>query len=192
LIKVVSVDETDTLDRLNLHLMKNKYCLLIGLGLIITSCDNGSSALLPALPKGNPNIVVVTNLNNTLMLKLINDKRVAGCNCGITAMPPVPVLTWSNLLAAAAAAHSKDMATNNFFSHASSNGSTVADRLAAVKYNWITVAENIASGQIDEQTVIDAWIASEGHCKNIMSASIKEIGVAKESKYWTQVFATPR
>lgn len=172
--------------------MKNSFNMLLGLSLILLSCDKEGIPLLPETSKGDPNIVVVTNLNNTLMLKLVNDKRIVGCNCGITAMPPVPPLTWNNLLAAAASAHSKDMATNNFFAHQSLNGKTAADRLAAVGYKWTSLSENIANGHIDEQSVVDAWLASEGHCKNIMSANAKEMGAAKEGKYWTQVFGSTK
>lgn len=172
--------------------MKNALNILVILSLILTSCDKEGEPLKPENPKIDPNIVVTTNLNNNLILKLVNDKRIAGCNCGTTVMPPVPSLTWNNLLAAAAAGHSKDMATNNFFAHSSSNGKTTSDRVTAIGYNWISLAENIASGQSDEQAVIDAWIASEGHCKNIMSANVKEMGAAKDGKYWTQVFGATR
>lgn len=168
--------------------MKNALIILFGLAILLTSCGKEGTALQPETAKADPNIVVVTNLDNTLMIKLVNDKRVAGCTCGTTVMPPVPSLTWNNLLAAAASAHSKDMATNNFFAHESSNGKTVVDRYAAVGYKWISLAENIASGQTSEQTVIEAWLASEGHCKNMMSANVKEMGAAREGKYWTQDF----
>lgn len=173
--------------------MKKALYVLIGLSLAISSCDKEGTPLESPKTANNPeSITVTTNLDNNLLLKLVNDRRVAGCNCGITAMPPVPALIWNNLLAAAASVHSKDMSTNNFFAHQSSNGNTTANRVDATGYKWITIAENIANGHTNEQAVVDAWIASEGHCKNIMSASIKEMGAAKEGRYWTQVFATPR
>ena len=168
--------------------MKNALNILVVLILILASCGKEGEPLQQPTSKVDPDIIVNTNINNTLMLKLVNDKRATGCNCGITAMPPVPSLTWNNLLAAAASAHSKDMATNNFFAHESSTGKTTADRLNLVGYKSVAFAENIASGQIDEQVVMDAWLASEGHCKNIMNVNVKEIGVAREGKYWTQVF----
>jgi uncharacterized protein YkwD len=38
--------------------------------------------------------------------------------------------------------------------------------------------------------VIDGWLKSPGHCKNLMDKSYKEMGVAKVGTYWTQEFAT--
>jgi len=50
------------------------------------------------------------------------------------------------------------------------------------------VGENIAFGQTTEAQVFNDWIASESHCKNIMTASFKEMGAARADNYWTQVF----
>lgn len=107
-------------------------------------------------------------------------------------MPPIPSLTWNNLLAAAASAHSKDMATNNFFVHESSTGKTTADRLNLVGYKSVAFTENIASGQIDEQAVMDACLASEGHCKNIMNVNVKKNWCCQrrqilDSSFWCQI-----
>jgi uncharacterized protein YkwD len=37
---------------------------------------------------------------------------------------------------------------------------------------------------------MNGWLGSEGHCKNIMSANLKEVGVAREGNYWTEDFGT--
>ena len=103
-------------------------------------------------------------------------------------MPAVQALSWNNLLAAAALSHSKDMNANNFLEHQSSNGKSISDRLNAVGYKWLAFGENIASGQPDEQTVFKNWIESEGHCKIMMSANFKEVGAARDGRYWTQDF----
>ncbi len=157
--------------------------------LLFTSCEKNTEIV----PETNvvtsaPGTPVATGLNADLLLKLVNEKRTSGCNCGTTVMPPVATLTWNNLLAAAALAHSKDMNANNYFSHTSLDGRTPGDRITAAGYKWMAYGENIAAGQQNEQAVFDAWINSEGHCKNIMSASFKEMGAAKDGKYWTQEF----
>ncbi|QQL50768.1 CAP domain-containing protein [Mucilaginibacter ginkgonis] len=131
---------------------------------------------------------IATNLNNTLLLKLVNDLRAKGCNCGVTAMPAVNALTWNDQLAAAALAHSNEMNTKNYFSHNSFDGSTFDTRVTAAGYKWMAVGENIAAGQTSEQEVFTAWLNSEGHCKNMMSASFKEMGAARAGNYWTQDF----
>lgn len=56
---------------------------------------------------------------------------------------------------------------------------TTANRVDAIGYNWIALAESIAHGQIDEQAIVDACLASEGHCINIVSVNLKEMGSAK-------------
>ena len=57
-------------------------------------------------------------------------------------------------------------------------------------YNWRTYGENIAKGYANEKDVIEGWINSEGHCRNIMNPNFQEIGIGKEGEYWTQVFGT--
>lgn len=159
------------------------FCVVVG----FTSCKKTTMTIESATPE-NTGAPVATNLNNNLLLKLVNDKRTSGCNCGTTIMPPVSPLTWNNALAAAALSHSKDMNANNYFDHNSQNGKTPGDRIIAAGYKWTTYGENIAAGQPTEQIVFDAWINSEGHCKNIMNANFKEMGIAKDGKYWTQDF----
>jgi len=130
-----------------------------------------------------------TNINNDVLLKLVNDTRLAGCNCGTTVMPPVGVLTWSINLGSAAISHSKYMASITTLTHNSANGETAGARVKATGYNWTSVGENIAFGQTTEAQVFNDWVKSEEHCKNIMTASFKEMGAAKTDKYWVQVFA---
>jgi len=38
--------------------------------------------------------------------------------------------------------------------------------------------------------VIEGWLKSPGHCKNIMSQKYKEMGVARVGNYWTQTFGS--
>jgi uncharacterized protein YkwD len=58
---------------------------------------------------------------------------------------------------------------------------------------WQSVGENIAGGQPSVALVMAGWMASPGHCANIMQASFRDIGVACVSAgvsdtyrtYWT-------
>ncbi|MGM9475477.1 CAP domain-containing protein [Pedobacter sp. GSP4] len=130
-----------------------------------------------------------TNINNDALLKLVNDTRLAGCNCGTTKMPAVAALTWNANLGSAAIYQSKYTASIKSLVHTSANGETVGTRVTATGYIWTTVGENLASGQTSESQVFNEWIASESHCKNIMNAAFKEMGAAKTDNYWVQVFA---
>ena len=129
---------------------------------------------------------------NTDMLKLVNDARTKGCDCGGEWMPPVAPLTWNNKLETAAKQHSDYMSNTGDFNHTQSNGSTPDSRVTQAGYTWGLVAENIASGQTSIAQVMEGWLKSAGHCKNIMDARAKEMGAARTGNYWTQVFASPR
>ncbi|HTN05787.1 CAP domain-containing protein [Agriterribacter sp.] len=132
---------------------------------------------------------VAYNVNAGIILDLANEVRAKGCTCGATVMPAVPVLVWNDLLAKAAYNHSNDMQMNNYFSHTSGENTTAGDRIKAVGYNWRAYGENIAMGQTTEQIVLNSWLNSEGHCKNIMNKNFKEMGIGRSGNYWTQVFA---
>lgn len=135
------------------------------------------------------------------MLDAVNATRAQARTCGTTAYPAVPALTWSCPLKAAAKGHSTDMATNNFFSHTGSNGSSVGDRATGAGFSWTAIGENIAAGTPYSavSAVLQGWIDSPGHCANLMRSSFKELGAAKVSNpsstyqvYWTQVFGKSR
>lgn len=126
-------------------------------------------------------------------LHRINLIRTSGCNCGKSYMPPVPPLSWNKILEIAALEHAKDMAKNRYFSHNSLSGKTVKQRIEDNGYKasgmrLYYVGENIAMGQRSVEQVMQSWIKSEGHCKNMMSKNFKEIGVAQNKLYWVQDF----
>ena len=131
-----------------------------------------------------------TNVNKSTLLQLVNQVRQSGCTCGTTIMSPVSTVTWNDQLAVAAYKHSNDMYLNNYFSHTALNGASPGDRIIAAGYNWRAYGENIAKGYLNEQSVMDGWLKSEGHCKNIMSPNFKEMGVARVGTYWAQEFGS--
>lgn len=151
--------------------------------LIFSACTKSSEATEP-IPASN------SSVNKTLMLQLVNEVRKKGCQCGDTYYPAAPAVTWNEVLEKAANAHSKDMYQNKYFSHTSPAGTNAGTRIDAAGYKWKTYGENIAMGYSNERTVVDGWLSSPGHCKNIMGAAFKEMGVANINGYWTQVFAT--
>ncbi|MCC3769714.1 sigma-70 family RNA polymerase sigma factor [Streptomyces sp. UNOC14_S4] len=114
---------------------------------------------------------------------LVNAERAkAGCS---------PV-TENGTLDRAAQGHSDDMAARNFFDHTNPDGKGPGDRITAAGYRWSTYGENIAYGQQDPASVMDSWMHSDGHRRNILNCSFKEIGVgvnhAPGGPRWTQVF----
>lgn len=135
----------------------------------------------------------------TEMLAQINAARAASRLCGSDSYPATTALQWSCKLEQAADSHSRDMETHNFFSHTGSDGLQVSDRVNATEYVWSAVGENIAAGQSSVTQVMEGWLNSPGHCRNIMSSRYQEVGTSKVDSttadyqtYWTQVFAAPR
>jgi uncharacterized protein YkwD len=135
----------------------------------------------------------------TEMLDQVNNARASARTCGDTDFPPAPALAYQCDLNTAAERHSQDMATNNFFSHTSSDGLKLRNRVDATGYQWSTIGENIAAGQSTVAGVMDGWLKSEVHCRNIMNDQFEEFGVnrvvnesADYQQYWTQVFGAQR
>lgn len=166
-------------------------CQIVISALLLGNCSKESDSLVASttLPSVSSSQNVVNKAN---MLALVNEIRAKGCNCGSTYMPPVAPLIWNDKLEKAALVHTVDMITKNFFEHTGSDGSTPSQRVTNAGYSWMATGENIAMGYTSEKEVMTAWLASEGHCLNIMRKEFKELGAARVGNYWTQEFGTPR
>ncbi|RZA00077.1 MAG: CAP domain-containing protein [Sphingobacteriaceae bacterium] len=126
-------------------------------------------------------------------LTRINRVRQSGCKCGSQKMPPVPPLVWNDQLEKAAEGHADDMAARRYFNHTGKDGSSSYDRVTRVGYTIkgyrsFAVGENIAYGQQSIEEVQNGWFKSPGHCKNLMNADFKDVGVARNNGYWVQDF----
>jgi len=133
------------------------------------------------------------------VLQLTNQARAKPRQCGDRHFDATSPLVWNDALAAAALVHSKDMAKKDYFSHADPAGATSAQRATKQGYAWQMVSENIAAGLASPKQVVAGWLASPGHCANIMSADSAEMGAAYATEtrsamgiYWTQVFGRQR
>jgi uncharacterized protein YkwD len=133
-------------------------------------------------------------------VKLINDARALGQTCGTTPYAPAGPITWNTQVEAAATTQSQYLQSANAFSHTGAGGSSVGDRLSATGYRWSAVGENIAAGYADVGAVIQGWLASPGHCANLMNPAFADIGLALQAgaagntypTYWTLVLAHAR
>ncbi len=78
-----------------------------------------------------------------------------------------------------------DMFAKGYFEHVSPSGDSASLVANREGYRYIVVGENIALGNFDNtQALLNAWMNSEGHRKNILNTAYTEIGVyAKESQY---------
>jgi uncharacterized protein YkwD len=132
-------------------------------------------------------------------LALVNRARAVGRRCGPQQFPHAPPLTLAAVLTRAAAGHAQDMAVRHYFEHRDPDGRTPADRVQAAGYQSQRVGENIAFGSLTVKAAIDGWLASPGHCANLMDLRFTEMGIAfaqgrgkANGIYWVQLFAEPR
>ncbi len=130
------------------------------------------------------------------VLDLVNQRRAEGAVCGGEPFGPAGPAEVNHLYRISSRLHSEDMAKNAFFAHTNLNGATPFDRMAAAGYEgpspW---GENIAAGQTSPAGVMDGWMNSPGHCRNIMNPSYEVLGVgyyylegSSMGHYWTQNF----
>lgn len=114
------------------------------------------------------------------VLSMVNSERVAeGCK-------PLRV---DHRLVRAATAHSADMSRRGYFAHTTPDGVTFGERIRRAGYPK-PGAENIAHGQTSARQVVDDWLASPGHHRNIVNCKMKAIGigVSPDGRFWTQDF----
>lgn len=100
-------------------------------------------------------------------------------------------LTLDSAISNVARIKSKDMSDNNYFAHQSPTYGSAADMLRQHGIRYSAWGENIAAGQNTPESVVRAWMNSEGHKANILSPHFSKIGVGYINNgrpYWTQMF----
>lgn len=116
------------------------------------------------------------------VLKLVNaERKKAGLN----------ELIWDDTVAAAAATRSIEIEKS--FSHTRPDGRTFGTAITDLGITYRGAGENIAWGQKTPETVMNAWMNSEGHRANILNPNFKKLGVGYRTNgqgtpYWTQLF----
>jgi uncharacterized protein YkwD len=109
----------------------------------------------------------------------------------------LPGLRGSARLDRSAQGWTNAMVDHNFFSH----GANFAGRISAVGFNWSSAGENIATGYSTPRQVVNGWMASVGHCQNILNPSFRDVGTGVRWRglrgygtgpgTWTEDFALP-
>jgi uncharacterized protein YkwD len=144
-----------------------------GLGAARVDADAPLWALFVALPRRTTERRLAAPLDDleavrSLILGQVNAERTAR---------GLPSLAAEPRLAAAAQGHASDMLARSYYDHHSPEGDGPAERAAAAGYRWRAVAENIAKGLFQKDEVVERWMESSGHRRNILEASIREVGV---------------
>lgn len=203
-----------------LHARRNvpKWPLAAALGALLAACGGGgdgasdapptpTSAPAPAPAPAPETPSPATRATCSLAgfqaeaLRLVNAQRSAGASCGSRgAFAAAVPLAWNDALTQAGLRHSDDMVARNFFSHTGSDGTSAGTRATAAGYVWSSWGENIAAGQRSVAEVVAGWMASDGHCANIMGPGFRDLGLACVSgnagttygTYWTMVLGSAR
>jgi uncharacterized protein YkwD len=133
------------------------------------------------------------------VLELVNAARGEARRCGDSALPAVAPLAAASLLDVASLTYAQELARLDRFDHVGLDGSTAAMRVGRTGYAWRLVGENLAAGPTTAEEVVAGWLASPGHCRNLMDERFTQMGIgfaveqASESGvYWVQTFAAPR
>ena len=129
------------------------------------------------------------------ILRLVNQERAKGGYCADEYFQPASALHAQRQLAKAARHHGLAMSRSHFFSHYGKAGDTPKDRIIATGYQGNAWGENIAAGQKTPQQVMQEWMDSPGHCRNILNGLFNELGVSfifdtssPYKTYWVQAF----
>ena len=107
----------------------------------------------------------------------------------------LPPLKLAPMLVEAAKGHAKDMADRDVMGHEGADGSTPTQRMVRAGYHYQTTGENVAKGYETVAEVMQCWIDSPPHKKNVLG-DFTELGIArafsKDGKpYWCVDFGRP-
>jgi len=136
-------------------------------------------------------LVLWTNAARVDPAAFKQDYLEAGCSydsdfTDIERTPQDP-LRWNVQLNESARFHSQDMFDNNWFDHASSDGTPFATRLS--RFYDHPGGENIAKGYADPYAAMfSGWMCSAGHRQNIMRPQFDELGTGIVGSLYTQNF----
>lgn len=104
-------------------------------------------------------------------------------------------LAWNPRLDQAAKLHARNMATYRKMAHVlpESRFPTLTHRAQHVSYPYLMIAENIAIGFRDAESVVDGWMKSPGHRRIILNSEVSELGTGvvrsgRGGLYFCQVF----
>lgn len=130
-------------------------------------------ARTPGALKITDNVLNISKaeLSSKIVIGITNQERSVGGG--------LPALKENQKLNLSAEKKVADMFARQYFEHISPDGVGVSELASLASYEYITVGENLAMGNFkDDQALVDAWMASEGHRENILNKNYTEIGVA--------------
>ena len=111
----------------------------------------------------------------------------------------LPQLVKNPLLTRAARAKAYDILTQDYFAHTTPDRKPFYIWIQEAGYVYTSAGENLAISFIDENEIMNAWMASQTHKDNILDTQYTEIGIAsligdfsdKETIVVVQLFGEP-
>jgi uncharacterized YkwD family protein len=146
-----------------------------------TQNQNQAAPTAPApAPKTTPAAGAISSVESRVIELTNAERRRAG----------LPALQADTKLSNVAREKSRDMQQKGYFSHQSPTYGSPFDMMRDFGITYQSAGENIAKGQRTPEEVVQAWMNSEGHRKNILSGNYTHIGVgyAETGNHWTQMF----
>ncbi len=124
------------------------------------------------------------------ILKLINNKRRSFY---------LPPLSPDAKLTAAARQRAIDIFRGQYFSHLTPEGKKFSQAIKDQQYSYRRAGENLALFLTSSQTVVDAWLNSPSHRRNLLNLYYRHTGIVVARGYFqgqpailvVQIFAQP-
>lgn len=187
--------------------------LSIGASAPTASVAEMAAAQTPAARTGVTNQTVTTTTSTTTTTTTIPTTTSTFPPPPTSSIEAVAILTLVNMqrvnhglqplqldarLNAAAQQHTIDQGLLGDIYHVAPDGTGPGERIKAVGYTFSSWGENVAAGQRSPEEVMESWMNSPGHCRNILNPGFTELGVGYAETitsyrvWWTQTFARER
>jgi uncharacterized protein YkwD len=119
--------------------------------------------------------------DDQIILKLLNEVRANGAtDSNGSYYPPVGPLVLNRYVSGVSYEYIQTLSYGNF-GHGNFKQRSIRLRMdmrALDMYVPFKIGENIAIGFSDNERLIKAWVASPGHCRNLMDGDFKYVGIA--------------
>lgn len=145
----------------------------------VTTPQTPQTPQTPSQPETTPTVTKDQAAFASRVVELVNQERAKG------GLAP---LKMDDKLSQVAMIKAKDMYDNHYFDHQSPTYGSPFDLMRAQGVSYSYAGENIAKGQTSPEQVMQDWMNSDGHRKNIMNPNYTSIGVAYYNGEWVQEF----
>jgi uncharacterized protein YkwD len=152
---------------------------IFGISLVVLLLFGGAAAAAPAAYAAASVSASARSLAADVIARTNAIREEAGCS-------PVKA---DERLRSVAQEHASDMARHRYLEHEDRAGTTSGERIGSAGYGNVT-GENLAYGYPSAAEVMDVWMGSTGHRRNIEDCAFTHVGVGYSANgpYWVQDF----